>query len=243
MDLLCEQIGLSTDFEAIKENLGIISRILLRLRGYSDNGPIRIDAPGRLPEEVDPEAKHDYELFLAALNTLSNHKIIAFKPEYLNRKWPGKDMYRDFSIFVTNRYELERLKAELKWLVEPKDRRSNVPHVYNLVFYNPLSGEGLVNGKYVRFKKSKPRSRVKSKELFDLLFASAPNPVPRERLIATLRLGKDTHDESDRITQAFSNIRRRCGVDKNVISLNDSGVLNAITVPIDELPHSFIFTE
>lgn len=243
MDLLCKQIGLSTDGETLKENYGLISRILLRLRGYSDNGPIRIDAPGRLPEELDPEAKQDYEVFLATLNTLAKHKIIVFKPEYLNHKWQGKNMYRDFSIYVTNRYDLERLKAEMKWLGEPKDQRSNTPHVDNLVFYSPLSGEGLVNGKYVRFKKSKPKSKVKAKELFDLLFASAPNPVPRERLIATLRLGKDTHDESDRITQAFSNIRRRCGVDKNVISLNDSGVLNAITVPIDELPNSFIFTE
>lgn len=243
MDLLCEQIGLSTDGETIKETHGLISRILLRLRGYSDNGPIRIEAPGRLPEELDPEANHDYEVFLATLNTLANHKIIVFKPEYLNRKRPGTNMYRDFSIFVTNRYELERLKAELKWLGEPKDKRSNTPHVDNLVFYNPLSGEGLVNGKYIRFKKSKPRSKVKAKELFDLLFASAPNPVPREKLIATLRLGKNAHDESDRITQAFSNIRRRCGIDKNVISLNDSGLLNAITVPIDELPKSFIFPE
>jgi len=244
MDLLCQQIGLNIDGEAKAENYGLISRILQRLRGYSDNGPIRIDAPGRLPAELDPEGEKDYEVFLAALNTLANHKIIILKPKYLNRKRPTKDMYRDFSVFVADRYKLERLYAELKWLGESKDKRSSAPNVENLVYYNPLSGKGLVNGKPIHFKKSKPRSKVKPKELFDLLFANAPNPVPRERLVATLRLGEDAPDESDRITQALSNIRRRCGVSKNVIHMEQgSGVMNAIAVPIEKLPDFFIFPE
>ena len=243
MDLHCEQIGLNIDGEARVANYGLLSLVLQRLRGYSDNGPIRINAPGRLPEELDPEGDQDYRVFLTALHTLAHHKIIIFKPEYLNRKRPRKAMYRDFSVYVVNRYKLEQLYLELKWLGEPEDKRSEAPQVDNLVFYNTASGRGLMNGRSIYFKKSKPKNRLKPKEMFDLLFASAPNPVPRNKLTATLRLGKDAHDESDRLNDSFNNLRKRCGVTNKVISLHDSGVLNAITVPIDELPDFFIFPE
>lgn len=240
MNLLCKQIGLSTDNETIKANHGLISRILLRLRGYSDNGPIRIDAPGRLPEELDPEADKDYEVFLAALNTLSNHKIIAFKPVYLNRKRPGKNMYRDFSIFVTNRYELERLKAELKWLGEPKSERSHSPATVNILYYDISTGEMFFNGLHKTLAK-------RNKKLLDALFLASPNSVPRKKLLTIARSeSKYAHEPSKTVvTEAFTNLRKVCGVSgADAIKLAGDGKLNAHIYPLkSQLPPPDFITD
>ncbi len=243
MDLLCKQVGLNLEGGARKDTHFMIRQILSGLRGYNDNGPIGLNGPGRLRTGIDAEGDSDYAIFMAALSTLATHQIILFKFKHPNYRGSNRATFKEFSILVTNRYKLERLYAELKWLGEPEDKRSEAPQVDNLVFYNPVSGRGLVNGKPIYFKKSKPTNRLKPKEIFDLLFAGAPNPVLRDRLTTTLRLGKEAHDESDRLNDSFNNLRKRCGVTNNVISLHDSGVLNAITVPIDELPDFFIFPD
>lgn len=240
MNLLCEQIGLSTDSETRKANYGLISRILLRLRGYSDNGPVRIDAPGRLPEELDPEGNQDYEVFLAALNTLAHHKIIAFKPVYLNRKRPSKDMYRDFSIFVTNRYELERLKAELKWTGEPTAERSHSPTTDNILYYDTNTGEMCFNGLHKRLVK-------RNKKLLDALFLASPNSVPRKKLLTIARSeSKYAHEPSKTvITEAFTNLRKVCGVSgADAIKLAGDGWLNAHIYPLKvQLPPPDFITD
>lgn len=244
MNLLYKQIALNVDGEARLTAYYTIRQILQGLRGYGDNGPVGLNGPGRLRRGIDAEGDPDYADFLATLTTLATHKIILFKflnPDY---KGPNRGNVKEISVYVTNRYKLERLYAETKWLGERADTRSVEPQVSNLVYYNPLKGRGSVNGNPIHLKKSKRNNKVKAKELFDLLFVSAPNPVPRNEIRNILGLKKGAPDESDRVTQALSNLRRRCGVKKNVISLlQGSGVLNAITVPIDKLPDLFIFPE
>lgn len=242
MNLLCQQIGLNTEGEARDATYYTVRQILKGLRNYNDGGPVSMNGPGRLRTGIDAEGDPDYAVFMATLNTLVNQEIILFK--FTNTNYTGRDRatFKEFSVFVINRYKLELLHAELKWLRQGEDKRTAAPHVANLVYYNPLSGKGSVNGKPILLRKSKRKNMVKAKEIFDLLFASAPNPVPRQKIAEKLGLDKNSPDETDRITQALSNLRRRCGVTKSVIYMRQgSAVLDAIIVPIDKLPdiHSF----
>lgn len=234
MSFIYQQIELDVEGQSRVSAYMIIHQIIMRLRDYSDNGPIEVDGPVRFVPLVKSKRGHEMG---AVLEKLAKHNIIMYKQAENSTAL----LHR---VFVTNRYRLELLHAELKWLGEPEDKRSEAPHVDNLVYYNPLSGRGSVNGKSIYLNKSKRNNKVKAKEIFDLLFANAPNPVPRRKIADKLGLDKYAPEESDRITQALSNLRRRCGVTKNVIYMQQkSGVLNAIVVPIDELPDFFNFPE
>lgn len=196
-----------------------------KLRSYSDFSPLVIQCKPNVSATEDI-------LRIACVRQLADNQIIYWDPD------EKRDDYTDYVITVVNRYRFEKLYLKLAGSTE-EAIQEQLP---NLVYYNPVSGKGFVNGNPIYLKPSKPKSKVKAKEIFDLLFAYAPNPVPREKLTATLRLGKDVPGESDRLSEAFSNLRSRCGVTSKVISLK-SGALNAAAMPFDKFPDFFIFPE
>jgi len=131
-----------------------------------------------------------------------------------------------FRIFVTNRYKLELLFAEVKWLALKKEERSIKPNTDNLAYYDPNSGRGLVNGNPVYL-------RGRSKKLFNALFGSAPNPVPKELLKNIAMIDHKDNDLKYAMNDSFSALRKACKVDKSVIFLReDGGRLNAQVFPL-----------
>lgn len=203
----------------------VVTEIHNKLRSYSDFSPLVVQYKPNVSVAEDI-------MRIACVRQLADDQIIYWNPDETH------DEYTDYVITVVNRYKFEKLYLKLTGATK-KAVSEQLP---NLVYYNPVTGKGFVNGNPICLKPSKPKSKVKAKEIFDLLFAHAPNPVPRERLTATLRLGKNAPDESDRLSEAFSNLRSRCGVTSKVISLK-SGALNAAAMPFDKMPDFFIFPE
>ncbi|MGH7197115.1 MAG: hypothetical protein ACREGJ_05145 [Candidatus Saccharimonadales bacterium] len=203
----------------------VVTEIHNKLRSYSDFSPLVMQYKPNVSVAEDI-------MRIACVRQLADDQIIYWNPDETH------DEYTDYVITVVNRYKFEKLYLKLTGATK-KAISEQLP---NLVYYNPVTGKGFVNGNPIYLKPSKPKSKVKAKEIFDLLFAHAPNPVPRERLTATLRLGKNAPNESDRLSEAFSNLRSRCGVTSKVISLK-SGVLNAAAMPFDKMPDFFIFPE
>lgn len=153
------------------------------------------------------------------LETLEKHKILLFRHA-------DKSPALLFEIFVTNRYKLELLLAETKWLGELEEKRSEAPKIDNLVYYDLESGRGLVNGNPVFL-------RGRNKKVFKLLFSTAPEPVDKDSLkVAVLTDHKD--DPLKYATQdAFNLVRKACKADKTLISLGqDGGRLNAKVFPL-----------
>lgn len=235
MDLLCKQIGLNTEGEARGITYFTIRTILRGLRGYTDNGPIGVNGPGRLRTGIDAEGDPDYETFINVLNTLANHKIILFTFPWPNYKGPNRGNFKEVSVFATNRYKLELLNAELKWLGEREDKRSEAPHTENLVYYDVKSGRGLVNGNKVYLK-------GRNKKLFNALFATAPNSVDKKSLEGIARLGHKSDSLKYAMNDSFSLVRKACKVDNTVIvQQSDSAKLNAKVYPltIQQIEYTF----
>lgn len=204
----------------------VVTEIHEKLRSYNDFSPLVIHNKPNVSVAEDL-------MRIGCVRQLADNQIIYWDPNETH------DEYNDYVITVVNRYRFEKLYLKLTGATE-KAISEQLP---NLVYYNAVTGKGFVNGNPVYLKPAKPKNKVKAKEIFDLLFAYAPNPVPREKLTATLRLGMNTPDESDRLSQAFSNLRSRCGVTDEVISLKKSGVLKATVLPFDKVPDFFIFPE
>jgi hypothetical protein len=217
-----------SDFRQTHANImrDVLSEIRNKLRGYNDLSQItlRVKPNVSVPEDI---------MRMACIKQLAENYVIHWNPD------EKLDEYADYIISVTNRYKFEELYLKLTGKSK-EEIREQLP---NLVYYNPVTGIGFVNGKQIHLKPSKPKNKLKAKEIFDLLFANAPGSVPRDRLTAVMRLGKNTPDESDRLSEAFSNLRKRCGVTEKVISLHGSGVLNAVTLPFEKEPDIIIFSE
>ena len=210
-----------SEFESAKSKamLELLSDIRGKLRGYEDLSRITLNIRPNIPAEED-------FMRIACVKLLSENKIVSWNPDD-----KGND-YTDYELRIVNRYIFEKLFLKLSGNSET-EIESQLP---NLIYYNPATGKGFVNGKEIHLKKAKIGSKVKPKEIFDLLYSSAPNAVPRKELTATLRLGSKSPDETDRLNEAFSNLRKRCGVTEKVISLQKSGSLNGITVPFSNVP-------
>jgi len=118
------------------------------------------------------------------------------------------------TVTVLNRYNLELLAL----LLGGKKDFEQLP---NLIYYQPSTGRGFVNGHPIKLKRL-------NKRLFDTLFMAAPEPASRDLLRKAVRTGKarDTAGSYD-ISQAFSNLCKACKVSAKVITLRDSGILNA----------------
>ena len=201
----------------------IVAEIHKRLRGYNDLSPIAI----KLKPNISPA---EDIIRVACVRQLADSKIIYWHPD------EKEDEYTDYVVTVVNRYRFEKLYLELSGYAEVKICEM----LPNLVYYNALTGVGFIQGNLIRLK---PKTKRKTKEVFDLLFAAAPNPVPRDKIVAVLRLGQNVNGVADELNEAFKAIRRACGVGADVIELNGSGILNAIAIPFEKIPNYFIFPE
>jgi len=126
------------------------------------------------------------------------------------------------SVSVINRYNLEVLSLLLN------DEKDNIMQLPNLVYYQPSTGRGFVNGHPIKLKRL-------NKKLFDALFMAAPEPASRDNLRKVIRTGKarNTAGAYD-ISQAFSNLCKACKVNAKVITLRDSGFLNAKVFKLED---------
>jgi hypothetical protein len=205
----------------------VISEIKSKLRGFDDFSPVQI------PYNPVISVAEDM-MRLGCIRLLTDNKIIHWNPE------DEGDGNADYAITVVNRYTFEKLSLRAAGLSE-KEIDKQLP---NLVYYNPLTGMGFVNGNPIRLK---PKSKRKAKELFDALFAAAPDSVPRKKLAALLRINSDTKIDRTYVAQelsfAFTNLRKRCHVNSEVIELDVDGKLNAHTTLLNKLPEFYIFPE
>ena len=224
-----------------KATLEAIDQITNGLHGEGDCGPVLVMAPERA--EPDPDEHPDKSSLLAVLRALHTQKIIIFKLDRMKRA--GQTSRRHiFKVFIKDRYKFDLFCFQLETRGKSPSVNLRIPTPNNIVFYNQVTGDASVNGNVVHFKKSKRNSLVRPKELFDLLFEYAPNPVPRKKIAVTLKLdAMDIETESDRISLALTNLRKRCNVSSDVIYAKDSVYLNAIPVVVDKLPNKFKFTD
>jgi len=216
MILTYHQIGFADDDKTRVQVHYTVRQILWRLRNYNDNGPIPMDGPKKFIPVADSESGRKTK---EIIETLEKHKILLFRHA-------DKSPALLFEIFVTNRYKLELLLAEAKWLGELEEKRSEAPEIDNLVYYDLESGRGLVNGNPVFL-------RGRNKKVFKPLFNAAPNPVDKESLKGPV--ATDHKDDSLKYAtqDAFNLLRKACKVDKTVISLGqDGGRLHAKVFPL-----------
>ena len=217
MQPLHQQLGL--DQISPPAVLETIDKISDGLHGYSDNGPVSIKIKKRLKPSTEAEPH------TATLRSLDEHDIISYK-FYKSESPAGPSNFSKslsiYSVSIKNRYKFEQLRTELSQLYDPlASIRTETP---NLVYYDAVTGEGSVNGNRVKFNK-----KSKQKALFELLFAHAGEPVPRERVAAILRLG-NSHTLSDRLNTAISNLCTKCGVKRDVITVDKTVTLNAVAI-------------
>jgi len=211
--------------EAANTLSDILSEIRSKLRGYEDLSSV--------PILYRHTSNEEDMMRLGCIRLLTDERIVRWNPEQ-------EDDSVDYLVTVVNRYEFEKL-----WLKSKGRSQEQInKELPNLVYYNPINGEGSVNGNTIRLE---PKSSRKARELFDALVAAAPESVPRERLAAILRLGTDMKlsptDASREISLAFTNLKKRCHVGADVIELSGDGKLNAIVTLLNKTPDFFIFPE
>jgi hypothetical protein len=128
-----------------------------------------------------------------------------------------------YRITVTNQYRLERLISELKWLELHNEgqRLEDWVQVENMAYYERSTGNVLINGTRKTLKGT-------NKKLFDALFIANPDLVSRTVLLRIVRSKKGEQSSKIALNEAFSNLRKVCGVTAKIISLSqDGGKLNA----------------
>ena len=124
----------------------VVTEIRNKLRSYNDLTPI------------DIRYKHNVsvaENFMrnACVRQLTDDQIIYWNPD---EKY---DDYTDYVVTVVNRYKFEALYLKLTGSTV-KAIQEQLP---NLVYYNPVTGKGFVNGNPIHLKPSKPKSKVKAR--------------------------------------------------------------------------------
>jgi len=229
MDFIYQQIGLD-DSQLQEVANDVIDRIKNELHSYKDNGPFDVNL-GNLSE-------HGFEKIL---ETLGEHEIILYD-YWRNDYADNEDEQEGCRIFVTNRYKLELLSAELVWLARPEQEKgpddNTAPYEDDVIYYDTKTGEMFFNGLHKTLKK-------RNKALMDLLFTASPNYAPRNKLLAIARSGKYANQPTKLVvTEAFTNLRKVCGVKAHTISLDSNGSrLNAETYPLSaQLPPRYFRT-
>lgn len=135
---------------------------------------------------------------------------------------------KDVTIFVYNRYRFERLL----WFVYSATRYVELEKYAdqvspNIVVYDPAAGVGFINGNRLDF--TRKQGKV-NKKLFDALFLSGSDGVSEEKLKSIVGMpGRNGTAVSLAINGAFTNLRKICGVSRDVIQHKGSARLDALT--------------
>jgi len=230
MDFIYQQIGLDNgQLQEVAND--VIDRIKEELHSYKDNGPADIKL-GDFSERS----------FATVLERLDEHEIIRYQ-YWRDVHSDSEDGQEGCRIFVTNRYRLELLSAELVWLARPEEEKGSddntAPYEDDILYYDTKTGEMFFNGLHKTLKK-------RNKALMDALFTASPNYVPRKKLLTIARTGKYANQPTKLvINEAVTNLRKVCGVRTHTITLNShGGKLNADAYPLSaQLPPRYFKTD
>ncbi|MDB5184327.1 MAG: hypothetical protein JWN38_135 [Candidatus Saccharibacteria bacterium] len=227
MDFIYQQIGLDDRLLQVVAN-NVIEKVKDELHSYKDNGPLDI----RFEHEDKPH-------FDTIFRLLKEYEIILYR-YWLN---DDEDEQMGCKVFVTNRYKLELLSAELVWLARPEEEKGSddntAPYEDDVLYYDTKTGEMFFSGLHKTLKK-------RNKALLDVLFTASPNYVPRKKLLTIARSGKYANQPAKLVVnEAFTNLRKVCGVKAHTISLDSNGGrLNAETFPLSaQLPPRYFKTD
>lgn len=218
--------------------LETIDQISVGLHGYDDNGPVRVSIRPNPNPKSDERGRRIIPGDRATLRTLADHKVIIY--EYTRTKLitDGSKNSLVCNVHVIDRYKFEQLVVELD------QRHSNhftkLGHslvVDDLIYYDIKTGEILINGLHKTLGK-------RNKELFDELFAASPNYAPRKR-ISTIARKYTKSPSAYTVSEAFTNLRKVCGVNAQIIELDSTGGrLNAFVYPLElQFPSANFSTE
>lgn len=197
MALLYEELGLHD-----KQLQQAVSRaaIDVTMLHHSDYGDILT-----LPEIERQKRNNDFK---NGLMFLQESSIIRFSEEtYLYR------------ITVLNEYKLDRLIGELKWLETYVEGISGKtpPLIIDMAFYERSTGNIIINGLSKTLKGT-------NKKLFDALFIASPELASRSALLRIIgEKRRESSTEKIALNEAFSNLRKACGVTSRTISLSQNG--------------------
>ncbi len=178
--------------------VNVTDDILFDLKSFNDNHAVIPDTES--PDEVISIVldTQSYYLRLKSLEYLKSLNLINF--DYM-------ETIDKYAVDVLNRYDFEVLHEEI---IDDDNKASDIP---NLIYYNPKTGEGFVNGKAIRLKNT---LKSKHKKLFELLISKAPQYASLDEIKKAV--GQDKINTADDLSVTFSKLRSACKTDKNVIS-------------------------
>lgn len=189
---------------------------------------------GRHIEAYDPklplaERKYLADEFEQGLKLLQENEIV----RYSIKTYMGK--HTSYSVIVTNGYKLAQLVAELDWLEYHPDKmhpfmEAEMPRLEDTAYYERSTGKIIINGKRKTLKNTNRR-------LFDALFVANPDFAERNELLKVIGSKKREQSSKIALNEAFSNLRKACGVTSRTISLGQKGGklnANALKIPDEE---------
>ena len=163
---------------------------------------------GDIPTLSEIERQKLNNEFKQGLMFLQENSILRFSE--------GTYLYR---VTVLNEYKLIQLVGELGWLETYLDGVSakTPPPNDDMAFYERSSGNIIINGTSKTLKGT-------NKKLFDALFITSPEPASRSVLLRIIgEKRSESSSEKIALNEAFSNLRKACGVTSQTISLSQNG--------------------
>lgn len=197
MSLLYQELGLK---DKLQQQLVCNAATDVLMRQHFHDGDI-----GALPEIERQKLNNEFK---EGLMFLQENSIIRFSEETF--------MYR---IAVLNEYRLDQLVGELHWLETYLEGVSGKmpPSIKDMAFYERRTGNIIINGLSKTLKGT-------NKKLFDALFIESPEPASRSVLLRIIgEKRSESSSEKVALNEAFSNLRKACGVTSRTISLGQNG--------------------
>ena len=229
MTSLIEQLGI--DKLPTLRVIETVDQISAGLHGYDDNGPVRVSIRPNPNPERDEDGKQIIPGDRATLRMLADHKVVTY--EYTRTKLITDTSKKSLTcnVAVINRYLFERLLVEIDQRYSNRfTKLGHSPVVDDLIYYDIKTGEILINGLHKTLAK-------RNKELLDELFAAWPGYAPRKRM-ATIARKYTKSETAYTVSEAFTNLRKVCGVNSEIIGLDgNGGRLNAYVYPLESQLH------
>lgn len=199
-----------------------------QLHGLDDNHRVTIK------EIDDDDPSPDWYGRLICLKWLAEYiKAIEFIPITI-----GMQDEDGYSVSVINRYIFEDVMRELSQMnakltnYEGYDKSIDNETTPNMVYYDMITGRGLVNGRSVNLT-------GRNKSLFKELFLAAPNSIPDSTFVKIAKsYSHDTLGDKYARNDAISALRKACKKADNSVIVQIGGArLNALTFPLSaQLP-------
>ena len=199
-----------------------------QLHGLDDNHRVTIK------EIDDDDPSPDWYGRLVCLKWLAEQiKAIDYIPVSI-----GSQEDDGYSVSVINRYVFEDAMRELSQLqaklidYEGYDKSIDDKITPNMVYYDTITGKGLVNGKWVNLT-------GRNKSLFKELFLAAPYSIPDSTFVKIAKsYGHDELGDKYARNDAISALRKACKKADNSVIVQIGGArLNALTFPLSaQLP-------